>query len=74
MLENVKNKHYDAINSKNEEIIDINTELMAMKLEKEKYHSEYNILKKEYDKLIIAFKTENNKYIKKFEESENNSL
>jgi len=74
ILENIKNKHYETLEQKNEELISINTELMGMKLEKERYFSEYNIIKKEYEKLLTAFKVENNKYITKYEESENNSM
>ena len=38
------------------------------------YDNLSDVEKKEYDKLIIAYKTDNNKYIDKYEDSENNSI
>jgi len=70
LIDNSKNKHKIVIESKNEEINNLKAELMGLKLEKDKYYSEYSIIRKEYDKLLNVFQDENGKYIKKYEESE----
>ena len=43
-------------------------------MERDKYLSEYTILKKEYDKLSSIFSEENDKCIRRFEENEKNSM
>ena len=43
-------------------------------MERDKYQSEYTILKKEYEKLTSIFSEENDKCIRRFEENEKNSF
>jgi len=70
LIENSKNKHKVVIEAKNDELNNLKAELLGLKLEKEKYYSEYMLIKKEYEKLSSTFQEENGKYIKRFEESE----
>jgi chromosome segregation ATPase len=69
-IDSSKDKFGQIINNKDEEISNLKNENLSLKIEKDKYFTEYSIMKKEYDKLSSIFREENEKYMKKYEESE----
>ena len=73
-LETIQSKHYLIVSKKDEDITSIKNELVSIKIEKDRLYNDYNIVKKEYDRLNLCFKEEIDKCLKKFEEAEKNSL
>ena len=65
-----KNKYETLLNNKNDELALLKTELTSTKIEKDKYASEYKLLKSEFDRINNAFKSDNANYIAKYEESQ----
>jgi DNA repair exonuclease SbcCD ATPase subunit len=47
---------------------------MSTRMERDKYYSEYSILKKEYEKLHTVYREENDKCVRRFEENEKHSI
>ena len=77
ILNNItKDKYEDIINNKDSEIKELKASLVSYKIEKDKYLSDYNLYKNEFDKIDKEFHTENDNYIKKYDEVQNelNSL
>lgn len=73
-IETIQSK-YALINSKKDEDIQLlRNELLVLKIENDRLHNDYNLIKKEYDKLSNCLKEETEKYMKKYEQSEKNSL
>jgi hypothetical protein len=70
-METIKNKNKLLLENKINDITNLKDDLIGIKLEKEKYFHEYNSMKREYDKLLNLFREENGKYIRKFEDAEN---
>lgn len=69
-IDSSKDNFGKIINNKDEEISNLKNDNLSLKIEKDKYFTEYSIMKKEYDKLSSIFREENEKYMKKYEESE----
>ena len=72
-IDNSNEKFKQILEIKEEEISNLKNDNLANKIEKDKFTHEYSVIKKEYDKLLEIFRCENEKYIKKFEDSERNS-
>ena len=71
ILNNItKNKYEDIINNKENEIKELKANILSYKIEKDKYYYDYNLIQSEYEKLNQLFKTENDFYIKKYEEAQ----
>ena len=68
MLTSSKRKYDEIIQTKNEEIAQIKTDILGFKMEKDKYHSDYTLLLKEYEKIKNNYHIENNNYISKYED------
>ena len=66
-----KNKYEEIINNKENEIKELKATILAYKIERDKYLNDYNLFKNEYDKIEQKFYTENEIYIKKYEEAQN---
>ena len=66
-----KNKYEEIIRNKENEIKDIKASILTYKFERDKYLSDYNLYKNEYDKINQTFHTENDFYIKQFEQAKN---
>lgn len=73
-LETIQSKHYLIVSKKDEDLTSFKNELLSVKMEKDRLSNDYHIVKKEYDRLNLCFKEEIDKCLKKFEESEKNSL
>lgn len=71
MNEITKNKYEEIIRNKENEIKDLKTSILTYKIERDKYLSDYNLYKSEYDKINQTFHTENEFYIKQFEQAKN---
>lgn len=69
-IDSSKDNFGKIVNNKDEEISNLKNDNLSLKIEKDKYFTEYSIMKKEYDKLSSIFREENEKYMKKYEESE----
>ena len=67
-----KNKYENIIMNKEEEINQLNAKNLSYKIEKDKYFNDYSIIKKEFDKINQNFHSENDIYIKKYEEAQKN--
>ena len=65
-----KNKYEDIINNKENEIKELKAAILTYKIERDKYLNDYNLFKNEYDKIEQKFNTENEIYIKKYEEAQ----
>ena len=66
-----KNKFEDIINNKDNEIKELKAAILTYKIERDKYLNDYNLFKNEYDKIEQKFNTENEIYIKKYQEAQN---
>ena len=66
-----KNKYEDIIRNKDTEIKELRANILSYKIEKDKYFSDYNLYKNEFDKIEQMFHSENDTYIKKYEEAQN---
>ena len=66
-----KNKYEDIINNKENEIKELKATILTYKIERDKYLNDCNLFKNEYDKIEQKFSTENEIYIKKYEEAQN---
>ena len=64
-----KNKYEEIIRNKENEIKDIKASILTYKFERDKYLSDCNLYKNEYDKINQTFHTENDYYIKQFEQA-----
>lgn len=73
LLASSKDDYEKQMMNKNDELNHLRTELMCMKIERDKYMCDYRLLKDENDKFNSMFHEENNKYISKYEESERKS-
>ena len=72
ILNNItKNKYEEIIKNKDNEIKELKSNIMSYKIEKDKYLSDYNLYKNEFDKINQIFHIENDGYIKKYEEVQN---
>lgn len=65
-----KQKYEDIIKSKNDEINHLKAENLTNKIEKDKYYSDYNLIKGEFDKISSNFHAENDTYIAKYEQAQ----
>lgn len=68
--ESIQMKYKEMISMKDEEIKKMKMDLITIQVEKDKYYNEYSLMKGEYDKLVSAYRSENEKYINKFDLSE----
>jgi chromosome segregation ATPase len=73
-IESNKTKFLQIIENKDTELNQLRGDTIQLKLERDKYYSEYTILKKEADKFGTTFREENDKYIKKYDEEAKLSL
>ena len=64
-----KNKYEEIIRNKENEIKDIKANILTYKFERDKYLSDCNLYKNEYDKINQTFHAENDYYIKQFEQA-----
>ena len=72
-INGTKDYYIKIINDKDEEINNIKGEFVSMKIERDKYYTEYNILKKEYDKFSKTYQELNEKNMRNsFEKEESN--
>jgi chromosome segregation ATPase len=69
-IDSSKGKFENLIDSKDDEIAMLKSDNISLRIEKEKFMSEYKSIKGEYDKLFVNYREDNEKYIRKFEESE----
>jgi chromosome segregation ATPase len=74
VFESSKSKYEHLISLKNEEMTQLRSDNLSLKMERDKYLNDTNTMKKEYDKLFSNYREDNDKYIKMFEESEKNSF
>jgi chromosome segregation ATPase len=65
-----KDKYENIIKAKDDELNTLKVNLASMKMDRDYYISNYKTLKNDYDKINDNFHSENDKYIKKYEESE----
>ena len=70
----VKNKYETILNDKNEEMNILKGDFITMKIERDKYVTEYNILKNEIEKMSSTFREENEKNMKRNKENEDNTM
>ena len=70
----VKNKYETILNDKNEEMNLLKGDFITMKIERDKYVTEYNILKNEIEKMSSTFREENEKNMKRNKENEDNTM
>lgn len=68
--ESIQMKYKEMITMKDDEIKKMKMDLITIQVEKDKYYNEYSLMKGEYDKLVSAYRSENEKYINKFDLSE----
>jgi hypothetical protein len=73
-IETIQSKYALINNKKEEDLQMLRNELLVLKIENDRLHNDYNLIKKEYDKLSNCLKEETEKYMKKYEQSEKNSL
>ena len=72
-INGIKDNYEKILNDKDEEINNIKGEFVSMKIERDKYYTEYNILKKEYDKFSKTYQELNEKNMRNsFEKEESN--
>ena len=72
-INEIKDNYEKHLNDKDEEINNIKGEFVSMKIERDKYYTEYNILKKEYDKFSKTYQELNEKNMRNsFEKEESN--
>jgi hypothetical protein len=69
-IDSTKSNFDTIVNKKEDEVSMLKTDNISLRIEKDKYMSEYKSIKSEYDKLFYNYREDNEKYIKKFEESE----
>ena len=70
----VKNKYETILNDKNEEMNLLKGDFITMKIERDKYVTEYNILKNEIEKMSSTFREENEQNMKRNKENEDNTM
>ena len=73
-LTEVKNKYETILSDKNEEMNLLKGDYITMKIERDKYVTEYNILKNEIEKMSSTFREENEKNMKRNKENEDNTM
>lgn len=73
-LTEVKNKFETILSDKNEEMNLLKGDYITMKIERDKYVTEYNILKNEIEKMSSTFREENEKNMKRNKENEDNTM
>jgi len=73
-IENTKSKFNQILSLKDDELANLKAELFATKIEKDKYFTDFIILKKESEKFSKSFSEELEKYIKHYEETEKNAI
>ena len=72
-LNEMRDNFEKILNEKNEEINNTKGEFVSMKIERDKYYTEYNLLKNEYDKFNNSYKELNEKNLKSnFDKEESN--
>lgn len=69
-IDSSKEKFNQIIANKEEDIANLKNDNLSLKIEKDKFFSEYQAAKKEVDRFSLIFREENDKYIKKYEETE----
>ena len=73
-LTEVKNKYETILSDKNEEMNLLKGDYITMKIERDKYVTEYTILKNEIEKMSSTFREENEKNMKRNKENEDNTM
>ncbi len=73
-IDNSKTKFYQILNLKDDEIANLKADIFSIKIEKDKYFTEYIILKKEIENFSKMFSGEIEKYVKKYEETEKTAI
>lgn len=73
-IELISSKNNIIIEKKDEEIHSLKNDNIIIKLENDRLYNDYNLIKKEYDKLTNFYKEESEKTLNKLEESEKKSL
>ena len=73
-LTEVKNKFETILSDKNEEMNLLKGDYITMKIERDKYVTEYTILKNEIEKMSSTFREENEKNMKRNKENEDNTM
>jgi chromosome segregation ATPase len=69
-IDSSKSKFDQIVGSKDDELAMLKTDNISLRIERDKFMSEYKSIKTEYDKLFISYREDNDKYIRKYEESE----
>lgn len=70
LLQYNKNQYEEKLGELNDESSIIKGQMVSMKIERDKYYSEYNILRKEINKMNEKLRGENEKYLLKCQEYE----
>ena len=65
-----KDKYENLIKEKDDELNELKTQNLTLKMDKDYYLKEYNLIKNQYDKINETFHSENDNYIKQFEQSQ----
>ena len=70
----IKDKYESILAEKSEEFNLLKGDLISMKIERDKYLTEYNIVKNEIEKMSATYREENEKNVQKHKESEQNAI
>lgn len=70
----IKEKYESMLEEKREELNLLKGDLISMKIERDKYITEYNIVKGEIEKISATYREENDKNIQKHKESEQSAI
>ena len=71
LITTTKDKYDEIIHSKDDEINHLKAEILSTKMEKDKYFTDYKLIKSEFDKINDTFHNENDNYMRKYEQSKN---
>jgi hypothetical protein len=69
-IDSSKSKFDQIVSNKDDELSMLKTDNISLRIERDKFMSEFKSIKSEYDKLFINYRDDNEKYIRKYEESE----
>ena len=71
LITTTKDKYDEILHSKDDEINHLKAEILSTKMEKDKYYTDYKLIKSEFDKINDTFHNENDNYMRKYEQSKN---
>ena len=71
LITTTKDKYDEILHSKDDEINHLKAEILSTKMEKDKYFTDYKLIKSEFDKINDTFHNENDNYMRKYEQSKN---